>query len=77
MRVTRNQKGCVAGYNGQLVVTADHVTVGVMLSPHPVARTLCGQLVTCGLAENIRASATTATMNDLHRGKSGRVRAPW
>jgi hypothetical protein len=27
-----------------------------------------GQLVACGLTENIRASATSATMNDVHRG---------
>ena len=29
-----------AGYNGQLVVTAQHVIVGAMLSQHPVDRTL-------------------------------------
>jgi len=40
MRVMRNQKGYVAGYNGQLVVTADQVIVGAMLSQHPVDRTL-------------------------------------
>ena len=28
VRVMRNQKGYVAGYNGQLVVTADQVIVG-------------------------------------------------
>jgi hypothetical protein len=31
----RNQKGYVAGYNGQLVVTAQQVIVGAMLSQHP------------------------------------------
>jgi Transposase DDE domain len=36
----RNQKGYVAGYNGQAVVTADQVIVGAMLSQHPVDRTL-------------------------------------
>jgi len=36
----RNQKGYVAGYNGQLAVTADQVIVGAMLSRHPVDRTL-------------------------------------
>jgi hypothetical protein len=36
----RNQKGYVAGYNGQLVATADQVIVGAMLSRHPVDRTL-------------------------------------
>jgi transposase len=40
VRVMRNQKGYVAGYNGQLVVTADQVIVGAMLSWHPVDRTL-------------------------------------
>jgi transposase len=32
VRVMRNQKGYVAGYNGQAVVTADQVIVGAMLS---------------------------------------------
>jgi hypothetical protein len=41
VRVMRNQKGYVAGYNGQLVVTADQVIVDAMLSWHPVDRTLC------------------------------------
>ena len=36
----RNQKGYVAGYNGQLAGTADQVIVGVMLSWHPAGRTL-------------------------------------
>jgi len=36
----RNQKGYVAGYNGQAVVTADQVIAGAMLSRHPVDRTL-------------------------------------
>jgi len=36
----RNQKGYVAGYNGQAVVTADQVIVGAMLSQHPADRTL-------------------------------------
>jgi transposase len=40
VRVMRNQKGYVAGYNGQLVVTAQQVIVGTMLSQHPVDRTL-------------------------------------
>src|SRR5215470_12806812 len=40
VRVMRNQKGYVAGYNGQLVVTADQVIVGAVLSQHPVDRTL-------------------------------------
>jgi len=36
----RNQKGYVAGYNGQLVVTTQQVIVGAVLSQHPVDRTL-------------------------------------
>jgi len=45
VRVMRNQKGYVAGYNGQLVVTADQVIVGAMLSRHPVDRTLLHPLL--------------------------------
>jgi transposase len=40
VRVMRNQKGYVAGYNGQLVVTAQQVIVGAVQSWHPVDRTL-------------------------------------
>jgi hypothetical protein len=40
VRVMRNQKGYVAGYNGQLVVTAQQVIVGAVLSQHPAGRTL-------------------------------------
>src|SRR6266516_2915477 len=48
VRVMRNQKGYVAGYNGQLVVTAQQVIVGVMLSRHPAGRTLLHPLLdTC------------------------------
>jgi transposase len=48
VRVMRNQKGYVAGYNGQIVVTADQVIVGAMLSQHPVDRTLLHPLLdTC------------------------------
>jgi Transposase DDE domain len=41
----RNQKGYVAGYNGQLVVTGQQVIVGAMLSWHPVDRTLLHPLL--------------------------------
>jgi transposase len=48
VRVMRNQKGYVAGYNGQLAVTAGQVIVGAMLSRHPVDRTLLHPLLdTC------------------------------
>jgi hypothetical protein len=40
VRVMRNQKGYVAGYNGQAVVTADQVIAGAVLSQHPAGRTL-------------------------------------
>ena len=40
VRVMRNQKGYVAGYNGQAIVTAEQVIVGTMLSRHPVDRSL-------------------------------------
>jgi transposase len=45
VRVMRNQKGYVSGYNGQLVVTAQQVIVGAMLSQHPVDRTLLHPLL--------------------------------
>jgi len=45
VRVMRNQKGYVAGYNGQLVVTPDQVIVGAMLCQHPVDRTLLHPLL--------------------------------
>jgi hypothetical protein len=48
VRVMRNQKSYVAGYNGQLVVTDSQVIVGAMLSQHPVDRTLLHPLLdTC------------------------------
>src|SRR5215471_9336591 len=45
VRVMRNQKGYVAGYNGQLVVTTGQAIVGAMLSQHPVDRTLLHPLL--------------------------------
>jgi transposase len=44
VRVMRNQ-GYVAGYNGQIVVTAGQVIVGAMLSQHPAGRTLLQPLL--------------------------------
>jgi transposase len=40
VRVMRKQKGYLAGYNGQLVVTCQQVIVGALLSHHPVDRRL-------------------------------------
>jgi len=62
VRVMRNQKGYVAGYNGQLVVTMQQVIVGVMLSRHPVDRTLLHplpdtcrqQLIQAGIRPRLR-----------------------
>jgi Transposase DDE domain/Transposase domain (DUF772) len=62
VRVMRNQKGYVAGYNGQAVVTAEQVIVGAMLSQHPVDRTLLhplldqcrGQLAEAGIRPKLR-----------------------
>jgi transposase len=45
VRVMRNQKGYVAGYNGQAVVTAQQVIVGATVSQHPVDRTLLHPLL--------------------------------
>jgi hypothetical protein len=62
VRVMRNQKGYVSGYNGQLVVTCQQVIVGAMLSQHPVDRTLLhplldecrGQLAAAGIRPRLR-----------------------
>jgi transposase len=62
VRVMKNQKGYVAGYNGQIVVTEQQVIVGVMLSQHPVDRTLlhplldvcCQQLTDAGIRPKLR-----------------------
>jgi transposase len=62
VRVMRNQKGYVAGYNGQLVVTAQQVIVSAMLCQHPVDRTLLhplldqcrDQLAAAGIAPRLR-----------------------
>ena len=58
----KNQKGYLAGYNGQAVVTEHQVIVGAMLSQHPVDRTLlhpvldsCRQQLTeAGIAAKLR-----------------------
>jgi transposase len=85
VRVMRNQKGYVAGYNGQLVVTADQVIVGVMLSQHPVDRTLlhplldqCGdQLAAAGIRPALRtvlADAGYVSEENFARADSGKLR---
>ncbi len=85
VRVMRNQKGYVAGYNGQLVVTGGQVIVGVMLSQHPVDRTLlhplldtCRQQLTdAGIKPRLRtvlADAGYASEETFARADSGGLR---
>jgi len=81
----RNQKGYVAGYNGQLVVTAQQVIVGAMLSQHPVDRTLlhplldtCRQQLTeAGITPRLRtvlADAGYASEETFARGDADGLR---
>ena len=85
VRVMRNQKGYVAGYNGQLVVTCQQVIVGVMLSQHPVDRTLlhplldtCRQQLTrAGIAPRLRtvlADSGYVSEDTFARADAGRLR---
>ncbi len=85
VRVMRNQKGYVAGYNGQLVVTADQVIVGVMLSWHPVGRTLLhplldrsrDQLAAAGIRPKLRtvlADSGYASEETFARADAGGLR---
>jgi hypothetical protein len=63
VRVMRNHKGYLAGYNGQAVVTAQQVIAGAMVSEHPAGRTLLHPL-----PDQCRSNRT--------RRGSGRSRAP-
>ena len=85
VRVMRNQKGYVAGYNGQAVVTAQQVIVGAMLSQHPVGRTLlhplldtCRQQLTqAGIRPTLRtvlADAGYVSEENLARADAGKLR---
>jgi transposase len=85
VRVMRNQKGYVAGYNGQAVVTADQVIVGAMLSQHPVDRTLLhplldrcrDQLATAGIRPKLRtvlADAGYVSEENFARADAGKLR---
>jgi transposase len=85
VRVMHNQKGYVAGYNGQLVVTAEQVIVGVMLSQHPVDRTLLHplldtcrqQLAEAGIRPKLRtvlADAGYASEETFTRGEQQKLR---
>jgi transposase len=85
VRVMRNQKGYVAGYNGQLVVTGQQVIVGAMLSWHPVDRTLLHplleasrqQLTKAGIRPKLRtvlADAGYASEDNFARADSDKLR---
>jgi transposase len=84
-RVMRNQKGYVAGYNGQLVVTAQQVIVGAMLSQHPVDRTLLhplpgqcrAQLTAAGIRPKLRtvlADSGYVTEDNFARAEQQKLR---
>ena len=83
----RNQKGYLAGYNGQLVVTGGQVIIGAMLSQHPVDRTLlhplldtCRQQLTeAGIRPKLRtvlADAGYASEETFARADTDRPAAP-
>ncbi len=85
VRVMRNKKGYVSGYNGQLVVTEAQVIVGAMLSQHPVDRTLlhplldtcCQQLTEAGIRPRLRtvlADAGYASEDNFIRGEQHKLR---
>jgi hypothetical protein len=85
VRVMRNQKGYVAGYNGQLVVTAQQVIVGAVLSWHPVDRTLLHpvlvacrqQLAEAGLRPKLRtvlADSGYVSEDNFARAEDGGLR---
>jgi hypothetical protein len=85
VRVMRNQKGYVAGYNGQAVVTANQVIVGAMLSQHPVDRTLLHplldtsrqQLTEAGICPKLRtvlADSGYISEENFARADAGKLR---
>jgi hypothetical protein len=85
VRVMRNQRGYVAGYNGQLVVTCQQVIVGAMLSQHPVDRTLLhplldqcrDQLAAAGIRPRLRtvlADAGYVTEENFARADRDKLR---
>jgi transposase len=85
VRVMRNQKGYVAGYNGQAVVTAQQVIVGAMLSQHPVGRTLLhplpgqcrDQLTAAGIRPKLRtvlADSGYVTEENFARAEEQKLR---
>jgi Transposase DDE domain len=85
VRVMRNHKGYVAGYNGQVVVTLDQVIAGAVLSRHPVDRTLLHplpetcreQLAEAGIRPKLRtvlADSGYVSEETFARADAGRLR---
>ena len=85
VRVMRNQKGYVSGYNGQLAVTGEQVIVGAMLSQHPVDRTLLhplleecrSQLAAAGIRPKLRtvlADSGYVTEDNFARAEQQQLR---
>jgi hypothetical protein len=85
VRGMRTQKGYVAGYNGQLVVTAEQVIAGAMLSQHPAGRTLLhplpdrcrDQLAAAGIRPELRAVLADSgyvSEENFARADTGRLR---
>jgi hypothetical protein len=85
VRVMRNQKGYLAGYHGRLVVTAQQVIVGALLSQHQVDRTLLHpppgtcrqQLADAGIRPQLRtvlADAGYVSEENFARAKTGGLR---
>ena len=86
VRVMRNQKGYVAGYNGQLVVTGEQVIVGAMLSPSTQLTAPCStrcwicrqQLTEAGIRPQLRtvlADAGYASEETFTRGEEAETAA--
>jgi len=87
VRVMRNQKGYLAGYNGQLVIPCQQVIVGAMLGQHPVDRMLLHplldtcrrQLTAAGIRPKLRtvlADAGYASEDNFLRGEQHKLRLP-
>ena len=85
VRVMRNQKGYVAGYNVQAVVTAQQVIAGATVSQHPAGRTLLHplldqcreQLDTAGIRPKLRtvlADAGYASEENFARAGQDKLR---
>ena len=85
VRVMRNQKGYLAGYNGQLVVTGGQVIIGAMLSQrlvdrtllHPLLDTCRQQLTEAGIRPKLRtvlADAGYASEETFARADTDRLR---